>query len=76
MRGLGRAIQRLSLAVPAFCLLGSLWTARDAYKRFVVFFVWRSRMDSDSDKEVESEEDVEDPYPLEGKYKNEEDRRE
>ena len=33
-------------------------------------------MDSDSDKEVESEEEVEDQYPLEGKYKNEEDRRE
>ncbi len=49
---------------------------QEAHKHFFVFFVWLSRMDSDSDKEVESEEDVEDPYPLEGKYKNEEDRRE
>ena len=49
---------------------------REAHKHFSVFFVWFSRMDSDSDKEVESEEEVEDQYPLEGKYKNEEDRRE
>ena len=75
MRAVG-AIQQSSLAVPAFFLLRSLWTVRDANKCFVVFLVWLSRMDSDSDKEVESEEDVEDPYPLEGKYKNEEDRRE
>ena len=35
------------------------------------------RMDSDSDRDVvESEEDADDPYPLEGKYKDEQDRRE
>jgi hypothetical protein len=34
-------------------------------------------MDSDSDKEaVESEEETQDPYPLEGKYKDEADKRE
>lgn len=34
-------------------------------------------MDSDSDKgEVESEGETQDPYPLEGKYKDEADKRE
>ena len=35
-----------------------------------------SRIDLDSDREVESEEDMQDPYPLEGKYKDESDKRE
>ncbi|KAF5325313.1 hypothetical protein D9619_009790 [Psilocybe cf. subviscida] len=34
------------------------------------------RMDSDSEKSVESEEEIPDPYPLEGKYRDEADKRE
>jgi len=35
------------------------------------------RMDIDSDRDpVESEEEMEDPYPYEGKYKDETDKRE
>ncbi|PPQ76853.1 hypothetical protein CVT26_002304 [Gymnopilus dilepis] len=34
------------------------------------------RMDSDSDSSIESEDEVVDPYPLEGKYKDEADKRE
>lgn len=33
-------------------------------------------MDSDSDNDVESEDDMQDPYPLEGKYRDEADKRE
>jgi len=34
-------------------------------------------MDTDSDREpLESEEEMEDPYPLEGRYKDEADKRE
>ena len=33
-------------------------------------------MDSDSDSSIESEDEVVDPYPLEGKYKDEADKRE
>jgi len=34
-------------------------------------------MDSDSDREpLESEEEMEDPYPLEGRYRDEADKRE
>ncbi|KDR77150.1 hypothetical protein GALMADRAFT_246379 [Galerina marginata CBS 339.88] len=34
------------------------------------------RLESDSDNDVESEDEVVDPYPLEGKYKDEADKRE
>lgn len=33
-------------------------------------------MDSDSERSAESEEEMPDPYPLEGKYKDEADKRE
>ncbi|KAH9474656.1 RNA polymerase-associated protein [Psilocybe cubensis] len=36
----------------------------------------KERMDSDSENDVESEDDMQDPYPLEGKYKDEADKRE
>lgn len=41
----------------------------------LISFLYR-RIDSDSENDVESEDDMQDPYPLEGKYKDEADKRE
>jgi RNA polymerase-associated protein RTF1 len=47
------------------------------YIRGTHTLTFSSHLDSDSDRQpIESEEDMEDPYPLEGKYKDDADKRE
>ena len=60
-------------------LLVSLFTcvSMNQYIRGTHTLTFSSHLDSDSDRQpIESEEDMEDPYPLEGKYKDDADKRE